>query len=75
MAFADEGQWGGWDLPAEFELPSVRDIELELALASDCWQSLLRPDGRDLNPAWQTVCPSRPGKSTGPKATGGGMSK
>lgn len=75
MASRQEDQWSGWALPMEFELLSAREIELELALASDCWQSLLRPDGRDLNPAGQTVCPGRPGKSPAPKAAEGGTSK
>jgi hypothetical protein len=31
----------GWDVPADFELPTAREIELELALDSDSWRSLL----------------------------------
>jgi 2-polyprenyl-6-methoxyphenol hydroxylase-like FAD-dependent oxidoreductase len=32
---------GGWDLPPNFDMPTAREIELDLALASDSWQSLL----------------------------------
>jgi hypothetical protein len=30
----------GWDLPSNFEMPTAREIELDLALGSDSWQSL-----------------------------------
>lgn len=35
----------GWDLPPNFEMPTAREIELDLALGSDSWQSLLPGDG------------------------------
>jgi hypothetical protein len=44
MANQEEGQLSGWEWPVDFEMPSVREIELELALGNDCWQSLLSPD-------------------------------
>jgi hypothetical protein len=34
----------GWDLPLRFDMPSAREIELDLALGSDSWQSLLDSD-------------------------------
>lgn len=32
----------GWELPPHFEMPTAREIELDLALASESWRSLLR---------------------------------
>ncbi len=34
-----------------FEMPSVREIELDLALASPSWQSLLRPQASETRPS------------------------
>lgn len=34
----------GWDLSADFDMPSAREIELDLALGSDSWRSLLVSD-------------------------------
>ena len=31
----------GWDLPSDFSMPTAREIEVDLALGSDSWQSLL----------------------------------
>jgi len=45
MSNREEDHVGQWGLPPDFEMPCAREIELELALGSDGWQSLLRPDG------------------------------
>ncbi len=34
----------GWDLQSHLDMPSAREIELDLALGSDSWQSLLVTD-------------------------------
>jgi len=31
------------DDPTSFEMPTAREVELDLALASPSWQSLIRP--------------------------------
>src|SRR5579864_8952183 len=41
MANQEWDDSSGWDLPSNFEMPTAREIELDLALGSDSWQSLL----------------------------------
>lgn len=41
MANQESDHTGGCDLPSNFEMPTAREIELDLALGSDSWQSLL----------------------------------
>ena len=51
MANQQSDYTGGWDLPSNFEMPSAREIELDLALGSDSWQSLLTGDDAAAAPA------------------------
>lgn len=51
MANQQSDYTGGWDLPPNFEMPSAREIELDLALGSDSWQSLLTGDDAAAAPA------------------------
>jgi hypothetical protein len=44
MANRESDNTGGWDLPSNFEMPTAREIELDLALGSFSWQSLLTGD-------------------------------
>lgn len=43
-----EDRTTGWNFPVDFDMPSAREIELDLALGSESWQSLLAP-----NQAWR----------------------
>ena len=52
-------QLSGWDVPADFQLPTARELELELALGAESWTALLAGAGQPLD---------RP--STGPEPTG-----
>src|SRR5579864_9040121 len=41
MANQEWDDSSGWDLPSNVEMPTAREIELDLALGSNSWQSLL----------------------------------
>jgi hypothetical protein len=41
MANQQSANKGDRNLPSDFEMPTAREIEIELALGSDSWQSLL----------------------------------
>jgi hypothetical protein len=44
MANLESDTSSGWDLQSHLDMPSAREIELDLALGSDSWQSLLVTD-------------------------------
>jgi hypothetical protein len=44
MANSYEDRMTGWDFPVALNMPSAREIELDLALGSESWQSLLAPN-------------------------------
>lgn len=50
MANLERDTSSGWDLP-HFDMPSAREIELDLALGSDSWRSLLVSDKPSAAPA------------------------
>lgn len=41
MADQESGKAGGCEQPYDFEMPTAREIELDLALGSPGWQGLL----------------------------------
>lgn len=53
MADQESGRAGGGEQPYDFEMPSARELELDLALGSPAWQGLLA--GRKASPAQSGV--------------------
>ena len=51
MAKQDPDFKSEWDFPSNFEMPTAREIELDLALGSYSWQSLLTGDEPAAAPA------------------------
>ena len=44
MANDELDKLAGWNLSADFGAPTARELELELALGSDSWLSLMKAD-------------------------------
>ncbi len=53
MADHESGKAGGSEQPYDFEMPTAREIELDLALGSPGWQGLLA--GREASAAQAAV--------------------